>query len=174
MSAIRRAEVAWSGDLTTKLAWDDDKVRQAIAEATSKLGAAGRLVIRPSGTEPVIRVMGEGDNADLVESLGHLIVTAKDESGAPVPGMKFTAITAADNTPWAVVTTGATGSAEFRESDGGILPQLYRVRFDETSPGYTLAPGQQIQQNVQVVLGQTHNVNFIVRKVGPGGPPGGG
>ena len=30
---------------------------------------SGRLVIRPSGTEPVIRVMGEGDNADLVESV---------------------------------------------------------------------------------------------------------
>ncbi len=33
------------------------------------LGANGRLVIRPSGTEPVIRVMGEGDDRDLVEKI---------------------------------------------------------------------------------------------------------
>ena len=106
------------------------------------------------------------------ESLGHLIVTAKDANGAAVAGIKFTAIKAADNTPWAVVTTGASGSAEFRESDGGILPQLYRVRFDETTPGYALADGQPIEQNVQVVLGQTHTVNFTVKKSGPGGGPG--
>ena len=135
-----------------------------------------RFFVRSAVLAAAAVTFGAGctDFSHTPESLGHLIVAAKDESGAPVPGMKFTAITAADNTPWAVVTTGATGSAEFRENDGGILPQLYRVRFDETSPGYTLAPGQQIQQNVQVVLGQTHNVNFIVRKVGPGGPPGGG
>ena len=44
----------------------DDKVKQVISDAQDKLGNNGRLVIRQSGTEPVIRVMGEGDNADLV------------------------------------------------------------------------------------------------------------
>jgi phosphoglucosamine mutase len=38
-------------------------VRQAIDEAIERLGSAGRLVIRPSGTEPLIRVMAEGDDA---------------------------------------------------------------------------------------------------------------
>ena len=38
----------------------------AIETGKQSLGAAGRLVIRPSGTEPVIRVMGEGANRDLV------------------------------------------------------------------------------------------------------------
>ena len=38
--------------------------------AREKLGAAGRLVIRPSGTEPVIRVMGEGDDRQVVETVG--------------------------------------------------------------------------------------------------------
>ena len=33
------------------------------------LGAGGRLVIRASGTEPVVRVMGEGDDRDLVEAV---------------------------------------------------------------------------------------------------------
>lgn len=45
---------------------DDEKVRAAIADATKRLGQEGRLVIRPSGTEPVIRVMAEGDDRDLV------------------------------------------------------------------------------------------------------------
>jgi phosphoglucosamine mutase len=40
-----------------------------IEKARERLGASGRLLIRPSGTEPVIRVMGEGDNRDLVESV---------------------------------------------------------------------------------------------------------
>ena len=35
-----------------------------------RLGAGGRLVIRPSGTEPVIRVMAEGDDRDLVRARG--------------------------------------------------------------------------------------------------------
>jgi phosphoglucosamine mutase len=46
---------------------DEEAVKRAIAEATERLGGGGRLVIRPSGTEPVIRVMGEGDDPDLVE-----------------------------------------------------------------------------------------------------------
>ena len=39
----------------------------AIASAEKKLGQGGRLLVRPSGTEPVIRVMGEGDDKTLVE-----------------------------------------------------------------------------------------------------------
>jgi phosphoglucosamine mutase len=53
---------------------EDDHVKRAIAEAQTKLDGSGRLVIRPSGTEPVIRVMGEGDNADLLESVVNDIV----------------------------------------------------------------------------------------------------
>jgi phosphoglucosamine mutase len=45
---------------------DDDAVRKAISTATERLGQQGRLVIRPSGTEPVIRVMAEGDDRELV------------------------------------------------------------------------------------------------------------
>lgn len=46
---------------------DDAGVKAAIAHAEAELNGAGRLVIRPSGTEPVIRVMAEGDDAAQVE-----------------------------------------------------------------------------------------------------------
>ncbi len=49
---------------------ESSKVKQAIAAGQDRLGKSGRLLIRPSGTEPLIRVMGEGDDADLV----HLVV----------------------------------------------------------------------------------------------------
>ncbi len=52
---------------------DSDRVKRAISDAEARLNG-GRLVIRPSGTEPVIRVMGEGDNVDLVESVVNDIV----------------------------------------------------------------------------------------------------
>ncbi|MCU0830530.1 MAG: phosphoglucosamine mutase [Rhizobiaceae bacterium] len=44
-------------------------VKIAIAEAEQRLGNTGRLVIRPSGTEPLIRVMAEGDDQMLVEKV---------------------------------------------------------------------------------------------------------
>ena len=49
-------------------------VKSAIEEARGRLGKSGRLVIRPSGTEPLIRVMAEGDDPDLVASVVNDIV----------------------------------------------------------------------------------------------------
>jgi phosphoglucosamine mutase len=46
-----------------------DSVQDAIEAARQRLGNQGRLVIRPSGTEPLIRVMAEGDDPALVETL---------------------------------------------------------------------------------------------------------
>ncbi|MEQ9328835.1 MAG: phosphoglucosamine mutase [Rhodospirillales bacterium] len=48
---------------------DEAIVKQAIAEGSERLGNGGRLVIRPSGTEPLIRVMAEGDDAALVSAV---------------------------------------------------------------------------------------------------------
>jgi phosphoglucosamine mutase len=48
---------------------ENETVTRVIEAAHQRLGATGRLVIRPSGTEPVIRVMGEGDDHDLVEEI---------------------------------------------------------------------------------------------------------
>ncbi|MBU1305943.1 MAG: phosphoglucosamine mutase, partial [Alphaproteobacteria bacterium] len=44
-------------------------VMAAIADGEAMLGAGGRLVVRASGTEPVIRVMGEADDENLVASV---------------------------------------------------------------------------------------------------------
>jgi phosphoglucosamine mutase len=43
-------------------------VQRSIKDATTKLNGYGRILVRPSGTEPVIRVMAEGDNPDEVSS----------------------------------------------------------------------------------------------------------
>jgi phosphoglucosamine mutase len=55
---------------------EHDAVRLAIDLARKRLGGQGRLVIRPSGTEPVIRVMGEGDDERLVHQVVGEIVEA--------------------------------------------------------------------------------------------------
>lgn len=46
-----------------------ERVQASITAGEERLGSSGRLVIRPSGTEPLIRVMAEGDDHDLVESV---------------------------------------------------------------------------------------------------------
>ncbi|MBL0372451.1 phosphoglucosamine mutase [Rhizobium sp. KVB221] len=48
---------------------EDKRVKQAIADAESELANRGRLVIRPSGTEPLIRVMAEGDDHGQLERI---------------------------------------------------------------------------------------------------------
>ena len=48
---------------------ESGQVRQAIAAGEARLGTAGRMVIRPSGIEPVIRVMGQSEDAALLASV---------------------------------------------------------------------------------------------------------
>ena len=61
---------------------EDTRVVRAIEGAKSKLGDKGRLVIRPSGTEPVIRVMAEGDDEGIVTSVVGDIVEAVRSAAA--------------------------------------------------------------------------------------------
>jgi phosphoglucosamine mutase len=61
---------------------DHKKVRSAIADAEKRLNGHGRLIVRPSGTEPVIRVTGEGDDKMLVEEVVDGIVDALNAVGA--------------------------------------------------------------------------------------------
>ena len=48
---------------------ENDRVKKAIKAGEEKMGASGRLVIRASGTEPLIRVMGECDDEKLVREV---------------------------------------------------------------------------------------------------------
>jgi phosphoglucosamine mutase len=61
---------------------DDARVKAVIAGAEAQLAGKGRLVIRPSGTEPVIRVMAEGDDAGEVEQVVDAICDAVKEAAA--------------------------------------------------------------------------------------------
>ena len=50
--------------------WEGDPaLRGAIAEAEARLGSGGRVLVRPSGTEPALRVMVEGTDHELVREL---------------------------------------------------------------------------------------------------------
>mgnify|MGYP006275745875 CR=1 FL=1 len=70
-----------------------DAVRRALAaahRAVADSGSGGRLVVRPSGTEPLVRIMAEGDDAALlarvVDALSaELAAAAFDEAGAETP-----------------------------------------------------------------------------------------
>lgn len=48
---------------------DDAGVRVAVAEAEAELGQSGRVVLRPSGTEPLVRVMVEADTAERAQAV---------------------------------------------------------------------------------------------------------
>lgn len=57
-------------------------VKSAIDDGKSRLGDTGRLVIRPSGTEPVIRVMAEGDDERMVDDVVNDIVKVISQHAA--------------------------------------------------------------------------------------------
>ena len=49
----------------------DPKVKKAIQQATATLNGEGRVIVRPSGTEPLLRVMVEGRDLALIEKLAN-------------------------------------------------------------------------------------------------------
>jgi phosphoglucosamine mutase len=54
----------------------DPAVAEAVSAAQSTLGDAGRVLLRPSGTEPVIRVMVETRQSDLAELIAGQLADA--------------------------------------------------------------------------------------------------
>ncbi len=61
---------------------DQPRIQQAIKEIEKKLGKKGRVLLRSSGTEPLIRVMVEGENErDVKQFAEHLAEVVKNELG---------------------------------------------------------------------------------------------
>jgi phosphoglucosamine mutase len=60
--------------------WEGDAVLQrAIADAEARLGSGGRVLVRPSGTEPALRVMVEGRDGELVRDLADTLSTIAEQ-----------------------------------------------------------------------------------------------
>jgi phosphoglucosamine mutase len=60
--------------------WEGDRTLQrAIATATAQLGPSGRILVRPSGTEPALRVMVEGPDAAIVMELADSLAALAGE-----------------------------------------------------------------------------------------------
>jgi phosphoglucosamine mutase len=60
--------------------WEGDRVLQrAIGHATERLGVTGRVLVRPSGTEPALRVMVEGSDEALVTELADSLAALAGE-----------------------------------------------------------------------------------------------
>jgi phosphoglucosamine mutase len=51
----------------------DPAVQTAVAEATTRLGDTGRVLLRPSGTEPLVRVMVEAESSDTADEIAHTL-----------------------------------------------------------------------------------------------------
>ncbi len=56
--------------------YTDSVIKSAIEEAKALLGTTGRVVVRPSGTEPLIRVMAEGEEEALIKEAAELVANA--------------------------------------------------------------------------------------------------
>jgi phosphoglucosamine mutase len=63
---------------------DSDDVRAEVADVEAELGPTGRVLLRASGTEPLVRVMVEAANEDLAESVaGRLRVAVERAASVP-------------------------------------------------------------------------------------------
>ena len=68
----------------------DSRVKLAVADAERALADTGRLLLRESGTEPVVRVMAEGEDEALVRRVvDGLCATIEDVTRAPTDAARY-------------------------------------------------------------------------------------
>jgi phosphoglucosamine mutase len=73
------------GDKEPMEIMESDRVKKAVREAEIEMGSNGRVLLRPSGTEPLIRVMVEGVDLGLVELFSERIAGVVRELIEPQP-----------------------------------------------------------------------------------------
>jgi phosphoglucosamine mutase len=70
----------------TKQGWrEDTEIQAAIAQGQARLGRAEWLSVRPSGTEPLIRVMAQGTDRETVEAVVHAICAVVEQRLGATP-----------------------------------------------------------------------------------------
>ena len=62
----------------------DAAVKAAVEKAAEELGSTGRILVRPSGTEPLIRVMVEAENKDICQKYVDMVVDVIKANGHTV------------------------------------------------------------------------------------------
>lgn len=68
---------------STAATLDGDRIQQAVRKTETALGEKGRVILRKSGTEPLVRVMVEGEDGERVKQLAHqLAAVVTEEVGA--------------------------------------------------------------------------------------------
>ena len=60
---------------------NDPAVQKAVEDCTASLGESGRVLLRKSGTEPVLRVMAEAGSDAICETHVDAIIAAMEQSG---------------------------------------------------------------------------------------------
>lgn len=73
---LKNARVAKSGDFAYV---EDEIITNEINRLNAKYNGQGRVVIRPSGTEPLVRVMIEGQNQEEIASDAHTLAALIEE-----------------------------------------------------------------------------------------------
>ena len=67
--------------VSSKEGWEENpRIQQALGEAEKELGSQGRLFVRASGTEPLIRIMGEHPDKEVVEKLSMLLLPLSEQN----------------------------------------------------------------------------------------------
>ncbi len=68
-----------------QLAQDDPQVQAEVAKVTESLGSDGRILLRQSGTEPLVRVMVEASSEELCEEYVDQVIRAMEKQGHLLP-----------------------------------------------------------------------------------------
>lgn len=69
-NVVKYPQVLVNVRVAEKQGWDENpRIKQAIAEGEQALGDHGRILVRPSGTEPIIRVMAEGPDENEINAI---------------------------------------------------------------------------------------------------------